>query len=66
MAGQKQIAAIEEMLKDKRAERYKAADESIKQAISYTHTKFEREAIEKQFEEVEKKAKQFGRRLNPR
>jgi hypothetical protein len=48
------------------AQRYKAADESIEKAIGYMHTKFERKSIEKQFEEVEKKAKQFGRRLKPR
>jgi hypothetical protein len=43
------------------AQRYKAADESIEKAISYAQTKFERESIEKKFEEVEKKAKHFGR-----
>ncbi len=45
------------------AQRYKAADESIEEAIGYTQTKFERESIEKKFEEVEKKAKRFGRGL---
>jgi hypothetical protein len=45
------------------AQRYKAADESIEKAISYAQTKFERESIEKKFEEVEKKAKRFGRGL---
>jgi hypothetical protein len=45
------------------AQYYNAADESIEKATSYTNTKFERESIEKRFEEVEKDAKQFGRRL---
>ena len=48
------------------AQDYKAADESIEKAIVYTKTKYEREAIEKQFTEVEKAAKQFGRELKPR
>lgn len=48
------------------AQRYSAADESIEKAISYTNTKFERESIEKKFNEVEKDAKQFGRRLKHR
>jgi hypothetical protein len=45
------------------AQYYNAADESIEKATSYTNTKFERESIEKRLEEVEKDAKQFGRRL---
>jgi hypothetical protein len=45
------------------AQYYNAADESIEKATSYTNTKFERESIEKRFEQVEKDAKQFGRRL---
>jgi hypothetical protein len=45
------------------AQRYNAADESIEKATTYTKTKYERESIEKKFEEVEKYAKRFGRRL---
>jgi hypothetical protein len=48
------------------AQDHKAADESIEKAIVYTKTKYECEAIEKQFKEVEKAAKQFGRELKAR
>lgn len=48
------------------AQRYNAADESIEKAITYTKTKYERESIKKKFEEVEKYAKRFGRRLKHR
>jgi hypothetical protein len=48
------------------AQYYKAAEESLEEAIGYMKTKFERESIEKKFEEVEKDAKQFGRRLKAR
>jgi hypothetical protein len=45
------------------AQDHKAADESIEEAIGYVKTKYEREAIEKRVEEVEKDARRFGRRL---
>jgi hypothetical protein len=48
------------------AQRYDAADESLEKAIAYMNTKSERETLEKKFEEVEKNARQFGRRLKAR
>jgi hypothetical protein len=48
------------------AQNYKTADESLEKATRYINTKSERESLEKKFEEAEKAAKQFGRRLKPR
>jgi hypothetical protein len=45
------------------AQNHKAADASFEKAISYMHTKYERESFEKRFEEVERSAKRFGKRL---
>jgi hypothetical protein len=48
------------------AQNYKAADASFEKAISYMHTKYERESFEKKFEEVERNAKRFGKTLKAR
>jgi hypothetical protein len=48
------------------AQDYNAADESFEKATGYVKTKFERESIEKKFEEEEKDARRFGRRLKAR
>lgn len=47
------------------AQRYNAADEALAKAIARANTRFEREALEKTFKEVEKKAKRFGKDLMP-
>jgi hypothetical protein len=48
------------------AQRYNAAAASIEKAIGYMNTKSERESVEKKFQEVEKDARQFARRLKSR
>lgn len=48
------------------AQNYKAADKALEKAIAYTHDNFERESLEKTFKEVEKRAKQFGKKLKRR
>lgn len=48
------------------AQRYNAADEAIGKAATYANTRSERESIDKRFREVEKAARQFGKRLKPR
>lgn len=45
------------------AQHYKAADEEIEKALTYAKTEFERKSLEKQFDEVEKDARQFGEEL---
>ncbi len=45
------------------AQRYHAADEALAKALARTKTKFERESLEKQFNEVEANAKLFGEKL---
>ncbi|MBS1889632.1 MAG: hypothetical protein JSU06_20855 [Actinobacteria bacterium] len=42
---------------------YKAAKEALEKATKYANTKFERESLENKFEEVEKNAKEFAKRL---
>jgi hypothetical protein len=48
------------------AQNYKAADKALEKAISYTHSAYERESLEKMFNEVEKSAKRFGKKLKRR
>jgi hypothetical protein len=48
------------------AQNYEAADESLEKALTFMKTRYERESIEKKFEEVEKDARQFGRELKAR
>ena len=42
---------------------YKKAEEAKKEAIKLSNTKFERESFENKYDEVEKNAKTFGKRL---
>jgi hypothetical protein len=42
---------------------FKAAEEAREKASKYATTKFERESFENKYEEVEKNAKEFGKRL---
>jgi hypothetical protein len=45
------------------AQNYKLAEEAKEEAIKLTSTKFERESFENKYDEVEKNAKEFGKRL---
>jgi hypothetical protein len=45
------------------AQNYKLAEEAKEEAIKLANTKFERESFENKYEEVEKNAKEFGKRL---
>jgi hypothetical protein len=45
------------------AQEFKVAEKSIEEATKFAGTKFERESLENQFEEVEKNAKEFGQGL---
>jgi hypothetical protein len=48
------------------AQKYGAADKALEKAIAHTHGKSERESLEETFKEIEKKAKQFGKKLKRR
>jgi hypothetical protein len=45
------------------AQNYKLANEAKEEAIKLANTKFERESFENKYDEVEKNAKEFGKRL---
>jgi hypothetical protein len=45
------------------AQNYKLAEEAKEEAIKLANTKFERESFENKYDEVEKNAKEFGKRL---
>jgi hypothetical protein len=45
------------------AQNYKLAEEAKEEAIKLSNSKFERESFENKYEEVEKNAKEFGKRL---
>jgi hypothetical protein len=45
------------------AQNYKLAEEAKEEAVKLANTKFERESFENQYDEVEKNAKEFGKRL---
>jgi hypothetical protein len=45
------------------AQNYKLAEEAKEKAVKLANTKFERESFENQYDEVEKNAKEFGKRL---
>jgi len=45
------------------AQNYKLAEEAKEEAIKLANTKFERESFENKYKEVEKNAKEFGKRL---
>jgi hypothetical protein len=45
------------------AQNYKLAEEAKKESVKLANTKFERESFENKYEEVEKNAKEFGKRL---
>lgn len=45
------------------AQNYKLAEEAKEEAVKLANTKFERESFENKFDEVEKNAKEFGKRL---
>jgi hypothetical protein len=45
------------------AQNFKLAEEAKEEAIKLANTKFERESFENKYEEVEKNAKEFGKRL---
>lgn len=45
------------------AQNYKLAEEAKEEAVKLANTKFERESFENKYDEVEKNAKEFGKRL---
>lgn len=45
------------------AQNYKLAEKAKEEAVKLANTKFERESFENKYEEVEKNAKEFGKRL---
>jgi hypothetical protein len=45
------------------AQNYKLAEEAKEEVVKLTSTKFERESFENKYDEVEKNAKEFGKRL---
>jgi hypothetical protein len=45
------------------AQNYKLAEEAKEEAVKLANSKFERESFENKFEEVEKNAREFGKRL---
>ncbi len=45
------------------AQNFKLAEEAKEEAVTLANTKFERESFENKYEEVEKNAKEFGKRL---
>ena len=45
------------------AQNYKLAEEAKEEAVKLANTKFERESFENKYDEIEKNAKEFGKRL---